>query len=52
MTEIVSANVTDKGQPGIGARLWDMMGRRPEMFTLLLIIVTCVVVIAANPDFL
>lgn len=52
MTQIVSANVGDKCQRGIGSRLWDLLGRRPEIFTLLLIIVTCLVVIGANPDFL
>ncbi|EEQ94395.1 ABC transporter permease [Brucella intermedia] len=52
MTEIASASVSDKGRGGIGSRLWDLLGRRPEIFTLLLIIVTCLVVIGANPDFL
>jgi len=52
MTEIVSASVADKGQRSVGSRLWDLLGRRPEIFTLLLIIATCLAVIGANPDFL
>lgn len=52
MTEIISASVADKGQRSVGSRLWDLLGRRPEIFTLLLIIATCLVVIGANPDFL
>lgn len=52
MTEIISATASDKGQRAMGARLWDLLGRRPEIFTLLLIIITCLVVIGANPDFL
>ena len=52
MTEIVSVGIADKGRSGIGSRLWDLLGRRPEIFTLLLIIVTCLLVIGANPDFL
>ena len=52
MTEIISASVADKGQRSVGSRLWDLLGRRPEIFTLLLIIAACLVVIGANPDFL
>jgi len=40
------------GQRGMALRLWDMMGKRPELFTLLLTIICCFVVIAVNPDFL
>ncbi|GAB1584667.1 ABC transporter permease [Phyllobacterium phragmitis] len=52
MSEIASASIPGKAPRGAGQRLWDMMGRRPELFTLLLTVATCFAVIAANPDFL
>ena len=52
MSDIASATTFKKQRNGIAPRLWDLFGRRPELFTLLLTIVTCLVVIAANPDFL
>lgn len=36
---------------GPAGRLWDLMGQRPELFTLALIVVTVIAVITANPDF-
>jgi len=42
----------DMPRRGMVLRLWDMMGRRPELFTLLLTVISCLVVIAVNPDFL
>jgi len=52
MTEIVSATTSQTQPRGFATRLWDLMGRRPEIFTLLLTVATCLIVIAANPDFL
>lgn len=52
MSEITSATIPGTTSRGGVQRLWDMMGRRPELFTLLLTVVTCLAVIAANPDFL
>ncbi|OCC06948.1 sugar ABC transporter permease [Labrys sp. WJW] len=52
MTEIASATGAASQRGGFLRRWWDLMGRRPELFTLLLTIATCLVVIAANPDFL
>lgn len=50
MTEIASA------PPARGdawySRVWERMVRRPELFTLLLVILTCLAVTIANPDFL
>ncbi len=43
---------TVPARPGLGARAWALMGQRPELFTLALVLLTCLVVIAANPDFL
>lgn len=37
---------------GIAARLWDLMGQRPELFTLSLVVLTIAVVAVANPAFL
>jgi len=39
-------------KPNMLLRLWDVMGERPELFTLLLTVICCAVVIAVNPDFL
>ncbi|MEN5299791.1 ABC transporter permease [Brucella sp. TWI559] len=52
MTDSVSAEKSGVQNRGILLRAWDLMGTRPELFTLLLVVVTCLVVIAANPDFL
>ncbi|MCV9907783.1 ABC transporter permease [Brucella sp. HL-2] len=52
MTDIVSVEKTSAKDRGVLLRLWDLMGARPELFTLLLTVITCLVVIAANPDFL
>ncbi|OYR13482.1 ABC transporter permease [Brucella thiophenivorans] len=52
MTDIVSAEKSGAQNRGILRRAWDLMGTRPELFTLLLVVITCLVVIAANPDFL
>jgi len=52
MTDILSAEKTSAKERGILTRVWDLMGARPELFTLLLTVITCFVVIAANPDFL
>jgi len=52
MTDIVSAEKSGAQNRGILLRAWDLMGTRPELFTLLLVVITCLVVIAANPDFL
>lgn len=52
MSDAISATGANDQQRGLGRRLWDILGRRPELFTLLLVIVTCLVVIIANPDFL
>ena len=51
MTDATSAPVT-QDQHGLGRRIWDAFGRRPELFTLLLVVVTILGVIIANPDFL
>ncbi|MCX2699237.1 MULTISPECIES: ABC transporter permease [Ochrobactrum] len=52
MTDSVSAEKSGVQNRGILLRAWDLMGTRPELFTLLLVVVTCLIVIAANPDFL
>lgn len=52
MTDSVSAETPSVQNRGILLRAWDLMGTRPELFTLLLVVITCLVVIAANPDFL
>lgn len=52
MTDIVSAEKASVQNRNILLRAWDLMGVRPELFTLLLVLITCLVVIAANPDFL
>ena len=43
--------LTNSG-PGVFRRIWDLMGRRPELFTLALVILTVIGVAIANPDFL
>ncbi len=43
--------LTNSG-PGVFKRIWDLMGRRPELFTLALVILTVIGVAIANPDFL
>ncbi|ALN75455.1 ABC transporter permease [Aureimonas sp. AU20] len=50
MTDTLSAPTAARS--GLGARLRDQMIRRPELFTLALVVLTCLVVVAANPDFL
>ncbi|WP_062119830.1 ABC transporter permease [Aureimonas sp. AU40] len=50
MTDTLSAPTAARS--GFGARLRDQMIRRPELFTLALVVLTCLVVVAANPDFL
>lgn len=52
MTDSVSAEKSGVQNRGILLRAWDLMGTRPELFTLLLVVLTCLIVIAANPDFL
>lgn len=52
MTDIVSSERASDHKPGILYRAWDLMGARPELFTLLLVVITCLIVLAANPDFL
>jgi simple sugar transport system permease protein len=52
MSDAISAAGANDQQHGLGRRLWDTLGARPELFTLLLVLMTCVVVIIANPDFL
>lgn len=47
---MTQTTITPKAQ-GPAARLWDMMGQRPELFTLALIVATVIVVIIANPAF-
>jgi len=37
---------------GLLLYVWDMLERRPELFTLLLTLICCLVVISVNPDFL
>ncbi|WP_337268482.1 ABC transporter permease [Oryzifoliimicrobium ureilyticus] len=39
-------------QVGIFRRLWDLLGAHPELFTLMLVVMTCLVVMIANPEFL
>ncbi|MFD2816689.1 hypothetical protein ACFSYD_23335 [Paracoccus aerius] len=36
---------------GPAGRIWDLMGQRPELFTLALIVVTAIAVAIANPEF-
>lgn len=50
MTDVTTVKATPPADAG--ARLWALMGRRPEFFTLALTILTVVVVTLANPDFL
>jgi simple sugar transport system permease protein len=45
-------DVPFENRPGIAARLWDLMGKRPELFTLTLVLITIAVVALANPAFL
>lgn len=47
MTDIALSN-----RQGIAVRLWDLMGKRPELFTLTLVMMTIAVVAIANPAFL
>ena len=47
MTDVPASAAT----PGLPARIWDLMGRRPELFTLALIVVTVIGVAIANPNF-
>ncbi len=51
MTEVMPAIEESRAPRGIGRRLWDLLGDRPELFTLMLVIATCLVVFIANPDF-
>lgn len=52
MSDAISVSRASDQHRGFGRRLWDVLGARPELFTLLLVVVTCLVVIIANPDFL
>ena len=52
MSDAISIPAASDQQRGLGRRLWDLLGARPELFTLLLVVLTCIVVIIANPDFL
>ncbi len=52
MTDVISASGVNEKPRGLGRRLWDLLGARPELFTLTLVIATSIVVIIANPDFL
>jgi simple sugar transport system permease protein len=52
MSDAISVSGAGGQQRGLGRRLWDVLGARPELFTLLLVVATCLVVIIANPDFL
>lgn len=52
MSDAISASGASDQQRSLGRRLWDILGARPELFTLMLVVATCVVVIIANPDFL
>ena len=52
MSDAISLPGASDQPRGLGRRLWDILGARPELFTLLLVVVTCLVVIVANPDFL
>ena len=52
MTDVISASGVNEKPRGLGRRLWDLLGARPELFTLMLVIATSIVVIIANPDFL
>ncbi|MBB3936984.1 ABC transporter permease [Aureimonas phyllosphaerae] len=50
MTDIASTPTATV--PPLHSRLWERMVRRPELFTLVLVILTCIAVTIANPDFL
>nr|WP_314094350.1 ABC transporter permease [uncultured Shinella sp.] len=52
MSDAISVSGVRDQQRSLGRRLWDILGARPELFTLMLVVATCVVVIIANPDFL
>ncbi|WP_313530041.1 ABC transporter permease [Shinella sp.] len=52
MSDAISVSDAGDQQRSLGRRLWDVLGARPELFTLMLVVATCVVVIIANPDFL
>jgi len=52
MSDAISVSGASDQQRSLGRRLWDILGARPELFTLMLVVATCVVVIIANPDFL
>lgn len=52
MSDAISASGASDQQRSLGRRLWDVLGARPELFTLMLVVATCIVVIIANPDFL
>ena len=52
MSDAISVSGARDQQRSLGRRLWDILGARPELFTLMLVVATCVVVIIANPDFL
>ncbi|WP_421591722.1 ABC transporter permease [Shinella sp. M27] len=52
MSDAISVSDAVDQQRSLGRRLWDVLGARPELFTLMLVVATCVVVIIANPDFL
>ncbi|MGR3250857.1 MAG: ABC transporter permease [Paracoccus sp. (in: a-proteobacteria)] len=45
-------DATFVNRSGIAARLWELMGKRPELFTLTLVLVTIAAVAVANPAFL
>ncbi|MCX5514740.1 sugar ABC transporter permease [Kaistia algarum] len=50
MTDLAAQPATIPAGPA--ARVWELMKRRPELFTLALTILTIIVVAIANPDFL
>lgn len=52
MSDTLSMSGTHGERRSPVRRIWDAMGRHPELFTLALTILTCLIVIAANPDFL